>query len=124
MTEDARPAVAIGHVHLLVEDVVAAHEFFAGNGMREVLKRDDFTILELRGGTHLILEPAEDPIAAGQRTPFDLMVDDIDAAHAGFVANGATATEIKRGNIHDSFTVQGPSGYVVPVNSSHVVGPV
>ena len=124
MTEDARPDVAVGHLRLPVDDVDAAHQFFVSVGMRDVLKRDDFAILELRGGTHLILTPAESPIEPGQRTPFDLMVDDVDAAHARFIAAGATATPIERGKIHDSFSAQGPSGYVVPVNSSHVVGPV
>lgn len=121
---DERPAVALGHLQLDVDDVAAAHEFFLHHGMRDVLKRDDFAILELRGGTHLILNTAKEPIAPGQRAPFDLMVDDVDAAHAGFVASGVEATDIERGSIHDSFTVQGPSGYVVPITSSHAIGPV
>lgn len=121
---DERPAVALGHLQLDVDDVAAAHEFFLRHGMRDVLKRDDFAILELRGGTHLILNTAKEPIAPGKRAPFDLMVDDVDAAHAGFVASGVEATDIERGSIHDSFTVQGPSGYVVPITSSHAIGPV
>lgn len=38
---DERPAVALGHLQLDVEDVAAAHEFFIRHGMRDVLKRDD-----------------------------------------------------------------------------------
>ena len=124
MTEDARPRFAIGHMRLAVDDVADAYRFFAKHGMREILKRPDFGILELRGGTHLILTKSETPIARGQRAPFDLMVDDVDAAHRGFDADGVTATAIERGSIHDSFTVEGPSGYVIPINSSHVAGVV
>ncbi len=29
---------------------------------------------------------------------------------------------VERGNIHDSFSVSGPSGYSIPINSSHVAG--
>ena len=122
--DDERPICAIGHVRLAVEEVETACGFFARAGMREVLKRPEFAILELRGGTHLVLAKAAEPVAAGERAPFDLMVDDVDAAHQRFVADGVAATPIERGNIHDSFTVTGPSGYVIPINSSHAVGMV
>ena len=36
--------------------------------------------------------------------------------------DGTEATTIERGNIHDSFAVKGPSGYSIPINSSHVAG--
>ncbi len=121
---DQRPLCAVGHLSLAVDDVAAAYGFFVRHGMREVLEKSDFAILELRGGTHLILTKAEESIAQGQRPPFDLMVDDVDAAHRRFVADGVEATAIERGSIHDSFSVQGPSGYSIPINSSHAVGVV
>ena len=123
-THDDRPAFAIGHMRMAVQDVGEAVDFFAKYGMREILKRPTFGILELRGGTHLILSPAEAPIEPGQRAPFDLMVDDVDTVHAAFVAGGVEVTAIERGNIHDSFTATGPSGYTIPFNSSHVAGVV
>lgn len=124
MQEDQRPDVAVGHIHLSVNDVPSEYAFFLNHGMREILKRDDFAILELRGGTHLILRKSEEAIASGSRTPFDLMVDDIDSAHKRYEESGFSATAIERGSIHDSFTVTSPTGYEVPVNSSHVAGPV
>ncbi|MYJ75952.1 MAG: VOC family protein [Gammaproteobacteria bacterium] len=122
MAEDQRPAFAIGHMRLGVDDVPSAYSFFVRHGMRGILERDKFAILELRGGTHLILNEAEAAIPKGERAPFDLMVDDIDEAHRRFVGDGVEATTIERGNIHDSFTVTGPSGYSIPINSSHVAG--
>ena len=124
MTDSSRPVFAVGHLNMPVEDVHAAYDFFARHGMRAILEREDFGILELRGGTHLILTQAEDAIAAGERAPFDLMVDDVDAVHAAFVEDGVEATDIERGKIHDSFRVTGPSGYSIPINSSHAVGVV
>ena len=122
MAEDQRPAFAIGHMRLAVDDVPSAYGFFVRHGMRGILERDSFAILELRGGTHLILSGAEAAIPEGERAPFDLMVDDIDEAHRRFVEDGAEATNIERGKIHDSFSVKGPSGYSIPINSSHVAG--
>ncbi|MCY4094581.1 MAG: VOC family protein [Gammaproteobacteria bacterium] len=124
MSTDQRPDVAVGHIRLDVNDVPSEFTFFVKHGMREILNRDNFAILELRGGTHLILQKADDRVETGKRTPFDLMVDDIDAAHSKYAADGLSTTPIERGNIHDSFTVTTPTGYVVPVNSSHVAGPV
>ena len=124
MSIDPRPDVAVGHIRLDVNDVPSEFTFFVKHGMREILNRDNFAILELRGGTHLILQKSEDQVETGKRTPFDLMVDDIDAAHSKYAADGSSTTPIERGNIHDSFTVTTPTGYVIPVNSSHVAGPV
>ena len=62
--------------------------FYADLGMRTVLVRDQMAILELRGGTHLILRGG--PVSGG-RLPFDLMVDDVDAVFAAAVDAGATA---------------------------------
>jgi len=124
MGDDQRPAFAIGHMRLAVDNVADAYGFFVRHGMRGILERQGFAILELRGGTHLILNEAEAPVADGERAPFDLMVDDIDEAHRRFVADGVEVTAIERGNIHDSFAVTGPSGYAIPINSSHVAGVV
>ena len=124
MSADPRPGVAVGHIRLDVNDVPSEFSFFVKHGMREILNRDDFAILELRGGTHLILQKSENQVEQGTRTPFDLMVDDIDAAFSKYAADGLSTTPIERGNIHDSFTVTTPTGYVIPVNSSHVAGPV
>lgn len=118
---DKRPLFAIGHMRLPVNDVAEAYAFFARHGMREILERDSFAVLELRGGTHLILSKAESPVEPA-RAPFDIMVDDVDAVHARFLADGVDVSDIERGSIHDSFSVTGPSGYTIPVNSSHVAG--
>ena len=121
---DERPAFAVGHIRLEVLDVSAEMAFYTEYGMREIVNREDFGILELRGGTHLILTPTEQSSLDGELAPFDLMVDDIDSIHQEFVTAGLRATEIERGRIHSSFDVQAPSGYQVHITSSHVAGAV
>ena len=119
MSTDERPRLAVGHVSLEVEDVGGAYEFFVRHGMRDIFKGDDFGVLELRGGTHLVLSRSEEGVEAGRKAPFDLMVDDIDEARTEFTDASVSATEIKRGRIHDTFHIEGPGGYRFAVTSSH-----
>ena len=119
---DDRPLLWVGHVVWQVKNVRAAALFWRDLGMRQVHVKDGIAILELRGGTHLILLPAEgdEPSA----TPLDLMVDDLAETHARWAARGLRVSPIEQGRIHDTFTVTDPEGHVVTVNSSHVVGKV
>ena len=121
---DERPTFAVGHISLNVHDVESEMEFYKDHGLREIVNRENFGILELRGGTHLILNAANESKPASTQAPFDLMTDDIDASHRKFVGRGDQASEIEHGSIHSSFTVQGPSCYSLRVTSSHVAGPV
>ena len=91
--------------------------------MREILERPDFAILELRGGTHLILSKSEEAIQPGRRAPFDLMVDDVDAVHPALRrGRRGCHPHSSAAQSTDSFWITGPSGYRIPVNSSHVEG--
>ena len=119
MSRDERPRLAVGHVSLEVANVADAHEFFVRHGMRDIFRGDDFGVLELRGGTHLVLSRAMETIESGRKAPFDLMVDDIDQARVEFTDAGVIATEIVRGRIHDTFHIDGPGGYRFAVTSSH-----
>jgi catechol 2,3-dioxygenase-like lactoylglutathione lyase family enzyme len=119
---DQRPPVWIGHTVLPVADVGASADFWRGIGMREVERNDDVAVLELRGGTHLLLLPGTPP--GDVDAPFDLMVEDLEATHGDWKARGMDPSPIEHGRIHASFTVRDPNGYRVTVNSSHVVGDV
>jgi hypothetical protein len=121
-TSDQRPPVAVGHVRLIVGDVGAAARWMENVGLRPIVTRDDLAVLELRGGTHVVLRNNAPPPAPGTPAPFDLMVDDIDAAHREYAAKGLSPTDIRRGRIHDSFEVPGPDGWTFTVNSSHASG--
>lgn len=118
---DNRPGLAIGHVDLIVTDVPHAVEYFVRLGMRHIHHDDDFAVLELRGGTHLVLETPEGnaSIEPGQTPPFDLMVDDLQQVHQHCMDLGWNPTEIETGRIHDNFYLKGPDGYNIRVTSSH-----
>jgi len=120
-TADQRPPVAVGHVRLPCPDVAAAARWLETAGLRPIVQMDELAVLELRGGTHVVVRKSEPP-APGTQAPFDLMVDDIDAAHRDYAAKGLSPSEIARGRIHDSFALAGPGGWSFTVNSSHASG--
>jgi len=73
-------------------------------------------------GTHLVVLSGS--VEVGTEAPFDLMVDDLEATHADWAGRGFEVSPIESGRIHSAFTVRDPDGYVVTVNSSHVMGEV
>ena len=116
--QGGRPEVWIGHVTLATPDIPGTRDFMLALGMRSIADGDDFAVLELRGGTHLLLLPA-DELASGAAY-FDLMVDDLEATHQKLHSMGLAPSPIEKGRIHGSFTVSAPTGHTITFNSSHV----
>jgi hypothetical protein len=121
-TVDQRPPVAVGHVLLSATDVAVAERWLQSVGLRPIFADDNFAVLELRGGTHVVVRKAEQPPAAGSAAPFDLMVDDIEGARRDYAAKGLGPSDISKGRIHDSFHLTGPDGHDFTVTSSHAGG--
>ena len=118
-SKDRRPPIAIGHVMFEARDVAAAAEWFETVGLRPIAGGEDFAVLELRGGTHLIVTKAARRAKRRAKAPFDLMVDDVDRTRRAFAEKGLAPSRIRRGSIHDSFDLPGPDGVRVTVLSSH-----
>lgn len=116
---DPRPRFGIGHVSLTVTNVDEAADFYEKAGMRPIVNMGRMAILELRGGTHLIVHE-------GDHSPgsIDLIVDDIDETHELLATHGANPSPIQRGNPHDRFFATDPAGNRLVVNSNHAMGPV
>jgi len=120
MTQE-RPGIWVGHIQLEVTEPTRSHDFFTQAGMRTIHCDNDIAILELRGGTHLLLLRGS---GTPGEAPFDLMVDDLDAFYAEMSARGLPVSTITRGEIHDMFTLTDPDGHVITVRNSHVAGAV
>ena len=121
-TFDQRPPVAVGHVRLPTTDVAGAARWLESVGLRPIFADADLAVLELRGGTHVVVRKAEEAPKAGTAAPFDLMVDDIEGARRDYAAKGLGPSDISRGRIHDSFHLAGPDGHDFTVTSSHAGG--
>src|ERR1043165_5586053 len=88
--DDLRPPVWVGHVLLETDRLEESAAFMRKIGLRPIVEREQFAVLEMRGGTHLVLI-AKPTVAAGD-APFDLMVEDLQATHASFTELGLHPT--------------------------------
>ena len=113
----SRPPVWVGHVTLHSRDLDATEDFLVEIGMRKIFKGEEVAVLELRGGTHVVVLPDGD---VPEIAEFDLMVEDVDATWKAYSEGGLEVTDIERGRIHDSFYVSEPGGNKIVVNSTHV----
>jgi ketosteroid isomerase-like protein len=120
-TATERPKVWVGHAGpLRVPDLDRAIDFYSALGLRLIHRSERMAALQLRGGTHLALEPGSgEPGVA----PFDLMVDDLDGYRSELVEAGLAPTTIEQLRAHARFTIIDPAGTEVRVHDSHVVGP-
>ena len=121
-TDEHRPLVAVAHIVLETDRMEESARFMQTIGMRAFFLGPQVSVLELRGGTHLILM-LKDKVAGGS-APFDLMVDNIRATHERFTSLGLSPSPIEaRPAIdHEAFTVKEPAGHVITIFSSHVSG--
>ena len=120
VTNDERPPVWVGHILLGATDIDRSNDYYAKLGMRPLEKGEGFAVLELRGGTHLVLSKQEEAAAEGSAASFDVMVEDIDVAWKEYEELGLQPSEIHEQQIHRFFTLRDPSGFTVLVISTHV----
>ncbi len=123
-SKESPPPVAIGHVTLRVADVTVAAGFYGALGLRPIMNRAELAILELRGGTHLLLFKAKRKPKAGPIRSFDLMVDDITSTRASLEEAGVRMTPIKEDRLsgHQMFELTDPDGRTITILSSHTGG--
>ena len=127
------PQLAIGHLSLTVGDVAACHRFYADLGLRTFDKGEEMAILELRGGTHLLLfqrgapfTDAKSPFDGARATSVDLMIagrsrDELEAVRGRLVQHGHVPDPILDRQFfgHFVFKAKDPDGNEVTVSTSH-----
>jgi hypothetical protein len=117
---DGRPPVWVGHILMKTNRLSESWDFMSKIGLRPIELHADVAVLELRGGTHLVLIQS-DSVSPGP-APFDLMVEDLEETHRLFSELGLRPSPIQAGAIHRSFTVEDPSRQRISFNSNHVSG--
>jgi catechol-2,3-dioxygenase len=132
------PAAALGHFVMKVNDVGASYEFYKKFGLRPIGIFSDVAIIELQGGTHILLFNKNDelpfslsPSHLGQRGAFsserlDLMIDsksrsDLELYSASLMEHGLSVDEIAPDHFfgHYYFQLADPDGNGVTVYTSH-----
>jgi catechol 2,3-dioxygenase-like lactoylglutathione lyase family enzyme len=113
------PRIGVGHFSIRTSDVARSAEFYVSLGMtvfHEPTK--GMAILELRGGTHMLIFRARTKPRPA-KLPFDLAVDDIDVLRRDLEARGFQPGPVIRDEYHRSFTCEDPDGHRITFSSDH-----
>jgi len=132
------PAAAFGHFVMNVSDIVVSYQFYTKLGLRPFGIFPDLAIIELRGGTHILLFNKNDELPSsltsshlGQRGAFfnerlDLMIDgksrsDLELYRTALVEKGLSVDAIAQDQSfgHDHFQLADPDGNGITVYTSH-----
>lgn len=117
-----KPDIWVGHVAVYADDLQTSYDFYLGLGLRAVVRNERIGVLELAGGTHLVLAPRGADIRFTISPTVDLMVDDVDATHEAWSEHGPS--EIRPGGVHRTFRFKDPAGNEIAVHDTHVEGRV
>ncbi|SAL60059.1 glyoxalase [Caballeronia udeis] len=136
--EDLLPAVTLGHFVMKVQDVEASYSFYIGLGLRAFGTFPGMAVVEMCGGTHLLLFQKGDDQAGtlrnsqnGQRPDLssekiDLMIAghtkaDLESYRAGLIGKGYSPSTIADGELygHHYFSMQDPDGNGISFYTSH-----
>jgi catechol 2,3-dioxygenase-like lactoylglutathione lyase family enzyme len=132
------PVAALGHFVMKVNDIDTSYQFYTNLGLRPFGIFPDLAIIELRGGTHILLFNKNDELPfsinssqLGQRGAFfnerlDLMIDgksraDLEQYRANLVEKGLSASAIGEDQFfgHDYFQLSDPDGNGITFYTSH-----
>lgn len=118
--QNQKPGVWIGHVFMESLKINETLDFLKLIGVRVVGIFGEMAVLELRGGTHIVLKSVKESITT--EVSFDLMVDDLEAQRQELIEHNYQPSEIQKGRVHNAFEVTEPGGNKIRFNNSHVVG--
>ena len=116
---DDRPPVWVGHVTMPSARVAETSSYLVKLGLRPIQTGDRVSVLELRGGTHLVVMPSATPAPPDAKASFDLMYEDVDAAWQRCQELGFEPSPIEEAPFHRSFRLVEPGGHEITVNSTH-----
>jgi len=130
--------LAVAHLVFKVADLKSSCQFYSNLGLPPFATDEKVAIIELRGGTHLLLlsvdEPAGEDIAeslTGQfhkrfSEQFDLMIegkglDELKKYRSGLISRGIAAGEIPDETFfgHYLFCIKDPDGNGITIYTSH-----
>jgi catechol 2,3-dioxygenase-like lactoylglutathione lyase family enzyme len=136
--DDSLPAAALAHFVMKVQNIEASHQFYVGLGLRALDTFPGLAIVELRGGTHLLLFQKDDDQSrtlqnshVGQRPDFgsekiDLMIAghkkaDLELYRTRLIDKGYSPSSIAERALygHYYFSIQDPDGNGVSFYTSH-----
>jgi catechol 2,3-dioxygenase-like lactoylglutathione lyase family enzyme len=132
------PAAAFGHFIMKVNDIDTSYQFYTKLGLRPFGRFPDIAVIELRGGTHILLFSKNDELPfslssslLGQRGGFfnerlDLMIEgksrgDLEIYRTNLMEKGLSVDAIAQDQFfgHHYFQLADPDGNGITVYTSH-----
>ena len=132
------PVAAFGHFVMKVDNIDTSYQFYTKLGLRPFGIFPDLAVVELRGGTHILLFSKHDELPfppassrLGQRSAFfneqlDLMIDgksriDLEVYRTTLLEKGMSVDAIAEDKLfgHYYFQLVDPDGNGITVYSSH-----
>jgi catechol 2,3-dioxygenase-like lactoylglutathione lyase family enzyme len=132
------PAATLGHFIMKVSDIDRSYQFYTKLGLRPFGRFPELAIIELRGGTHILLFGKDDELPfspssshLGQRGSFfnerlDLMIagksrSDLELYRTTLLEKGLSVDAIAQDQFfgHDYFQLADPDGNGITVYTSH-----
>jgi catechol-2,3-dioxygenase len=132
--------LAVAHLVFKVADLKRSCQFYSNLGIPPFAVDEESAIIELRGGTHLILLEADQPAGEGIAESstgqfherfseqFDLMIrgkhlDDLKEYRLELISRGIAAGEIPGETFygHHLFCIKDPDGNGITVYTSHAI---
>ena len=132
------PAAALGHFVMKVNDIDTSYQFYTKLGLRPFGKFPDLAVIELRGGTHILLFSKHDELPfslasshLGQRGAsfnerLDLMIDsksrgELELYRTTLIEKGLSVDAIAQDQLygHHYFQLADPDGNGITVYTSH-----
>jgi len=133
------PVAALGHFVMKVNDIDTTYQFYTKLGLRPVGIYPDLAIIELRGGTHILIFSRNEELPfsinssqVGQRGSFfderfDLMIDgrlkrDLEVYRTTLMENGLSVGEISQDQFFGHYYLElvDPDGNGITLYTSHV----
>src|ERR1700676_3209749 len=134
------PELAVAHLVFKVADLKSSRQFYSNLGLPPFFIEEKIAIIELRGGTHLVLlsvdEPAGGDVAesvTGQfhkrfSEQFDLMIkgkdlNELENYRLELISRGIAAGEIPDEKFfgHYLFCIKDPDGNGITIYTSHAI---
>ena len=132
------PGLAVAHLVFKVADLKSSCQFYSNLGLPPfaIIEDEKVAIVELRGGTHLLLLEGEPDMAesvTGQfhkrlSEQFDLMIegkglDELKKYRLELISRGIAAGEIPDEIIygHHLFSIKDPDGHGITIYTSHAM---
>ncbi len=119
-----RPSAAIAHIFMKTPNVKKSLKFYLDLGLRKIWESPHMGIVELLGGTHILIFKQKEKFKKKPKANFDLMVEDFGGFYKLLKKKKLKVSRVQsdKRSGHEMFWVSDPDGRAITIFSSHTEG--